>query len=241
MVEVSMFRVSRLVASFMVTVLSLVFAGPKIEADKTTIDCGTVVEGKTDELHTQFTIRNTGDAPLAIENVRPGCGCTIVKFDTLVLPGKSSVIHATVNLAGFHAGPLSKYLTVISNAVNNGSLQLTITAAIKPIIEIAEMYITIQQQKPRTIAFACVKKDLHVTAVGLTSGASSPTATLWQSNLPLPIPFTWTAGTTRPDGYRVFGLTLTAPAVSERMAGQFVITTDHPDKPEITLSGAIEK
>lgn len=236
-----MFRVSRLVSSFIVTAFSFALAGPAIEADKTAVDCGTVFEGKTDQLHAQFTIKNTGDAPLAIENVRPGCGCTVVKFDTLVLPGKSSVILATVNLAGFHAGPLSKFLTVKSNAANNGSLQLTITAAIKPIIEVSELYITLQQHKPRTIVFACAKKDLRVTAVGLTSGTSSPTATLWQSNLPLPIPFTWTAGATRPDGYRVFGLELAAPAVSERIAGQFVITTDHPDKPEISISGSIEK
>ncbi|HMD68722.1 MAG TPA: DUF1573 domain-containing protein [Chitinivibrionales bacterium] len=225
----------------MVISLSCAFAGPKIEADRTTVDCGTVFEGKTDQLHAQFTIRNTGDAPLAIENVRPGCGCTVVKFDTLVLPGKSSVILATVNLAGFHPGPLSKYITVKSNAANNGSLQLTITAAIKPIIEVTDLYITLQQQKPHTIVFACAKKDLRVTAVGLTSGTSSPTATLWQSNLPLPIPFKWTADTTRPDGYRVFRLELAAPAVSERMAGQFVIKTDHPDKPEISISGSIEK
>ena len=89
--------------------------------------------------------------------------------------------------------------------------------------------------------FACAKKDLHVTAVGLTSGTSSPTATLWQSNLPLPIPFTWTPDTTRPDGYRVYRLELTAPAVKERMAGQFVITTDHPDKKELSISGEIDK
>jgi hypothetical protein len=112
---------------------------------------------------------------------------------------------------------------------------------IKPIIEVVEMNITLQQYKPRTIVFACSKKDLHVTAVGLTAGTSSPTATIWQSNLPLPIPFKWIADTTRPDGYRAFRLTLTAPAVKERMAGQFVITTDHPDKKEISISGEIDK
>ena len=61
-----------------------IFAAPKIEADKTTLDCGTVVEGQGDQIDAYFTIRNTGDAPLRIENVRPGCGCTVVTFDTVV-------------------------------------------------------------------------------------------------------------------------------------------------------------
>ncbi|HUI92820.1 MAG TPA: hypothetical protein VLX68_11290 [Chitinivibrionales bacterium] len=36
-------------------------------------------------------------------------------------------------------------------------------------------------------------------------------------------------------------IVLSAPDISERQAGQFTITTNHPDKPEIKLNGAIEK
>jgi|WetSurMetagenome_2_1015567.scaffolds.fasta_scaffold02010_1 hypothetical protein len=218
-----------------------VLAAPKIEPDKTVVDCGTVEEGKTDRVRADFAIRNTGDAPLRIENVRPGCGCTVVKFDTLVPPGTAGAIHSTVDITGFHAGPMSKFITVVSDAANNGALKLTITADIKPVIEISETNITLRRGKPHRIAFACTKKDLRVTDVGLSAQTSSSNATLWQSNLPLPVPFKWTADSTRPDGARVFTLELTAPAVNERMAGQFVIWTNHPDKPEIAINGAIEK
>ncbi len=222
--------------------ITQVFAAPKIEVDRSTFDCGTVVEGQKDQINAYFTIKNTGDALLEIENVRPGCGCTVVKFDTVVAPGKSGVIRSTVNLAGFHTGPISKFVTVISNAANNGSLRLTITAMLKPAIELSEDYISLAQRVPHTVVFACTQKDLRVTSVGLSSSASSPTATLWQSNLPVPIQYKWIpTDSTRANGMRVFRLVLTAPEVQERLPGQFLISTNNPDKPEIRLSGSIEK
>jgi hypothetical protein len=221
----------------------LTYAAPKIEADKTTIDCGTITEGKTDKINAAFTIRNTGDTPLKIENVRPGCGCTVVKFDTLVPMGKSSIIQSTVNIANFHSGPISKYITVSSNASNKPSLQLTITAKINPIIDVSEQSITLAPQKPVTLILACVKKDLRVTEVVINAqqtGASNGPA--WQTKTPLSVPFKWTAtDSTRADGLRVFKLELTAPAVPQQLSGQFVIKTNHPDKQEISLSGTVEK
>jgi hypothetical protein len=77
--------------------------------------------------------------------------------------------------------------------------------------------------------------------VALT-GSAAPGATTWQSNLPLPIAYKWTpTDSTRKDGMHVFKLELTAPEVKDRMAGQLVLTTNHPEKPEIRLQGAIEK
>jgi hypothetical protein len=236
-----MFRSAPLIATLTLSAISLAFSAPKIEVDKTTFDCGTVAEGQTDKLHASFTIKNTGDSPLAISNVRPGCGCTVVKFDTLVLPGKTSAIQATVNITGYRSGEISKYITVSSNAANTGSMKLTITATIKSVIDISEQYISLTSQKPHTLTLACEKKDLRVVNVGLSSSAA-PGATTWQSNLPLPIAYKWTpTDSTRKDGMHVFKLELTAPEVKDRMAGQLVLTTNHPEKPEIRLQGAIEK
>jgi hypothetical protein len=241
--EDCMIRLSCLFSACVLASVSAGFASPTIAVDKTTFDCGVIVEGKTDKLHAQFTVKNTGDAPLKIDNVRPGCGCTVVKFDTLVLPGKSSVIQSTVNIANFHSGALSKSITVQSNASNSPSMQLTITASIKPIIEVSEQYVTLTSQKPHTIVLASAKKDLHISEVILkttSSGASSTPS--WQTTVPLQIAFkVASTDSTRPDGLLVFKLDLTAPAVTERMSGQFVIKTNHPDKPEILLNGSIER
>jgi hypothetical protein len=160
----------------------------------------------------------------------------------MVLPGNSGVIQSTVHLTGFQPGPISKYITVFSNAANNGSLLLTITATLLPAIELSEEYLSLTQQKPHALVLACANKNLHITSVGMTVAASSPTATLWQSNLPVPISFKWIpTDSTRKDGMRLFRLELTAPAVKERLSGEFVISTDDPEKPVIRLNGAIEK
>ena len=79
-----MVRLSCLLSSLVLASISA-SASPKIDVDKTTFDCGVIAEGKTDKLHAQFTVKNTGDAPLKIDNVRPGCGCTVVKFDSTIL------------------------------------------------------------------------------------------------------------------------------------------------------------
>jgi hypothetical protein len=237
-----MFRISRIVPALVLTAISLLSAAPKIEADKTTFDCSAVTEGKSDKINASFTIKNTGDSTLKIDNVRPGCGCTVVKFDTIVPAGKSSVILSTVNIANFHSGPLSKYITVLSNASNKPSLQLTITATINPIIEISEQYVTLMAGKSHALYVSCAKKDLHITSVELTLPPSSSAISSWQSNAPMPIPFKWTAlDSVRKDGFRVYELELTAPAVTDRVSGQLMMRTDHQDKRELSSQATIEK
>jgi Protein of unknown function (DUF1573) len=237
-----MVRLSCLLSSLVLASISS-SASPKIDVDKTTFDCGVIAEGKTDKLHAQFTVKNTGDAPLKIDNVRPGCGCTVVKFDTMVAPGKSSVIQSTVNIANFHSGAISKYITVQSNASNKPSMQLTITAVIKPIIEVSEQYLDLRAQQPRTIVLASGKKDLNVSEVFMKAQpASASAAPSWQTATPVQVAFKLSsADSVRQDGLHVFKLEFTAPAVTEQLSGQFVIKTNHPDKQEILVNGAIEK
>jgi|WetSurMetagenome_2_1015567.scaffolds.fasta_scaffold00334_3 hypothetical protein len=237
-----MIRISRLIPLCLLASAS-VYAAPKIEVDKTTFDCGIVAEGKVDKLQAQFTVKNAGDAPLKIDNVRPGCGCTVVKFDSIIQPGKSGIIAATVNIAGYRPGEITKYVTVQSNASNDPSLRLSINAVINSVIDLSEQYVSLAPGKPHTIVLASAKKDLSVSEVYLKpqAGASSSTPT-WQAATPIQIPFKFAAtDSTRKDGLRVFHLDLSAPAVTERQAGTLVIKTNHPEKPEIQVNGAIEK
>jgi hypothetical protein len=72
--------------------------------------------------------------------------------------------------------------------------------------------------------------------------ASSATAPVWQSKIPLPIPFKWTAlDSIRKDGFRVYELELTAPTVTDQASGQLLMTTNHQDKRELSLQATIEK
>jgi hypothetical protein len=217
------------------------YAAPKIEVDKTTIDCGTVVEWKTDQIKALFTIRNTGDELLKINNVRPGCGCTVVKYDTLVPVGKFGIIQSTVNIAGFHSGPLSKFITVSSNAVNSPSLKLTVTATISPVIDISAQTLSLSASKPSTVYLACEKKDLRVYEVVLQVPQAGA-AQFWESNAPVTVPFTWTpTDSVRRDGFRVYKLEVKAPGLAGPLSGKLVIKTNNPDKQNATIDCTVEK
>jgi hypothetical protein len=45
----------------------------------------------------------------------------------------------------------------------------------------------------------------------------------------------------RTDGYRVFKLEVFSPNVDKTISGEFIIKTNHPDEPDFTLRGGIQK
>jgi hypothetical protein len=220
------------------------FATPKISVDKEVYDCGNVVDGRIDEAHATFTIKNTGDMSLHVTNVRPGCGCTVVKFDSLVLPGKTSLIKASVNVTNFQPGKQVKSITVTSDAQNNQQLKLEIHITIVKVIETSEISVSFRKDRPgeiHPITLACEKKDLKITGVTFTeenSGGNSGSD--WMKQIPIDIKFTFTpTDSIQPNGFKVYKLALVTPAIATEMYGKLFIKTNHPDKPELQLSGNI--
>ncbi|MEM1203468.1 MAG: DUF1573 domain-containing protein [Acidobacteriota bacterium] len=80
-----------------------------------------------------FEIKNDGDTPLEITNVRPACGCTVVEYDKTIAPGKIGRLAAKVDTTDFH-GPISKSIAVFTSDVDNPKLQLVVRATVKPYI-----------------------------------------------------------------------------------------------------------
>ncbi len=100
---------------FLIGFTSFAQEGAKIEFKTETINYGTVVKGEDSGIR-YFEFTNTGDAPLLITNVRSSCGCTIPSYPkTPIAPGKSDKIEVKYNMA---KGPISKTITVETNAVN---------------------------------------------------------------------------------------------------------------------------
>src|SRR5689334_8925115 len=65
--------------------------GPRIEFSEPVYDFKKVKS--SDVLRHEFTVTNTGDAPLEIWEVKPGCGCTTAgDWDPVVLPHHSATI-----------------------------------------------------------------------------------------------------------------------------------------------------
>ncbi len=89
--------------------------GPAITVDKEVHDYGDVAFGGDGTC--EFKVTNTGNEPLIMSKCKGSCGCTVPKCDpNPILPGESSII--TVKYDTKRPGPISKSVTINSNAVN---------------------------------------------------------------------------------------------------------------------------
>lgn len=111
-------KILSLFAVIMFAVSAMAQTGPKIEFKEETIDYGTVTKGEDNGLRV-FEFKNIGDAPLIINDVKSSCGCTVpTKPQEPIMPGKTGKIEVQYNM---NPGPISKTITVQSNAVNKDS------------------------------------------------------------------------------------------------------------------------
>lgn len=106
-----------------------VVSGPAITLDKDVHDYGDVPFGGNGEC--QFKVTNTGTEPLVLAQCQGSCGCTVPKCDpNPILPGESSII--TVKYDTKRPGPISKTVTISSNAVNAPQKIVSIKGNIGP-------------------------------------------------------------------------------------------------------------
>jgi hypothetical protein len=237
--EVVMSRFSFVLPALVSLTAATLSAAPKIEIDPHTYQCGTVMQGKVEKITAKFSIKNIGDAPLKL-TARPGCGCTLVKYDSLLAPGKSSFLESEIAIGRFNAGPLSKHVSVTSNAENSPTVQLTIEATLQAIIEMSENYLALKSgETSHTMYLSSKKKDLSVSDVTFKAdGADSPEF----KNVPVSINYNFTPlDSTRSDGYKVYKMVLVAPKDVRQNSGNFTITTNHPDKKELVVSGGLSR
>jgi hypothetical protein len=87
---------------------------PAIEFGTTDHDFGTLAEGQ--KVSYTYTVKNTGEAPLIIQNAQPSCGCTVPEWTKAAIPvGGSGFVKAEFDTRG-KSGIQNKTITVTSNA-----------------------------------------------------------------------------------------------------------------------------
>ncbi len=218
-------------------------AAPKIEFTTKIFEGATAVEGVNEIIHAVFKVNNTGDAVLKLQNIRPGCGCTAITYvDSLIAPGKSGRIEASMNTKGFRSGPLSKSILVASNAVNEPTLQLRIKTLVQAYLDVSEKYLTFNAAfgNKDTVFLASKKSDLKITGIDFRATDKADDKPDWQTDIPFPIGFkALPKDSTRADGYKVWSYELTAPKVPQSLGGQITIKTNHPDKTSIILPASL--
>lgn len=91
-------------------------------------DYGTIPKGADGTC--AFTVTNTGDSPLVISGCESTCGCTVPACPTdPIKPGASSVI--TVKYDTQRVGPISRTVTMNTNAKNARTLQVLIKGTVE--------------------------------------------------------------------------------------------------------------
>ncbi|HEX6898901.1 MAG TPA: DUF1573 domain-containing protein [Thermoanaerobaculia bacterium] len=133
-----------LCAALLVAGAVLAQGKPKAVAVEPIKDMGTVPKGE--KIIHDFQIRNDGDAPLEITNVRPACGCTVAEYDKVIAPGKTGKVHAEIDTVTFN-GAIAKGVSVFTNDPATPEMELTVRAKVEPYIAVKPgyaRYITVQ-------------------------------------------------------------------------------------------------
>jgi hypothetical protein len=125
---------------------------PKAVAAEPIKDIGFVAKGE--KAAYDFAIRNEGDAPLQIQEVRAACGCTVADYDKVIAPGQTGKVRVSVDTATFN-GAIAKGVTVFTNDPATPQMELTIRAQVEPFIKAKPgyaRYLTVQgENKEGTI------------------------------------------------------------------------------------------
>jgi Protein of unknown function (DUF1573) len=86
---------------------------PTMEFNTTDHDFGTVDEGK--KVSFTYKVKNTGQAPLIIQNAAPSCGCTVPEWTKTPIPvGGEGFVKAEFDTKG-KSGLNNKTITVTAN------------------------------------------------------------------------------------------------------------------------------
>ncbi|CCG53679.1 Protein of unknown function precursor [Flavobacterium indicum GPTSA100-9 = DSM 17447] len=127
---------------FITGMLSFAQNGAKIEFKEETINYGTVVKGE-DSGKRIFEFTNTGNEPLVIKDAKSSCGCTVPSFPKEpIAPGATSTIEVQYNM---NPGPISKTITVTTNAINKESGMIALR--IKGLVIVKEEKSVLEKKK----------------------------------------------------------------------------------------------
>ena len=99
--------------------------GPKIVFLEEKYEFGDIIQG--DVIEHVFEFKNSGNAPLILQDVKTTCGCTVPEWPRAPLPpGATAELRVKFNSAG-KVGIQNKVITVISNATNQTSRVMIVT------------------------------------------------------------------------------------------------------------------
>ena len=110
------------------------FAAPRMAFKEQIYDFKNVLEGEI--LTHTFQVMNEGDEPLRIEEVKPGCSCSVVDFDPIIPPKGAGKMTVKIDTKGFD-GPERWGVKVFSNDPTWKEAVLDLRADVKQVITLS--------------------------------------------------------------------------------------------------------
>jgi hypothetical protein len=144
---------------------------PLMALPETTFDFGDVYH--QDKYVHAFVVQNQGGADLEIKAVNPTCGCTTVKFDRVIAPGKTGRIELSIDGAKVH-GQFNKFASVESNDSERPHTVIRLVGREIPYVRVepdGTVFLQGRYGEPveQDVAISSNEKDLAFKVLGVTS------------------------------------------------------------------------
>ena len=205
---------------------AVAWAAPELSVEQGSFDFGTIPQGK--QAQHNFTIKNSGDAPLQIKQVEADCGCTAAKpSSSLILPGRSAELHVTFDSTSF-SGKVQKKVTLTTNAGKTPKYVFQLNADI-----VDELQAAPRQLSLGPVA-AGVAKQVTI-AVTNRGGSRVKLLSVKANSNSLDIKPTIKKGDLKPGETGLVELTITPRPEAKVLSGYVHIVTDSAQKKEITV------
>lgn len=200
---------------------------PALVVEKTLADAGRVKRGET-ALFT-FVLRNAGEADLQILKVKPGCGCTAVKYDPVIPPGEERPLQFEMKTQGFR-GEVTKVAQVLTNDPDpqRGQVSLRMKVHVVAPVEIL----------PRNHVTLLFKKAEPVRQEFQLFANEGPPLEIQAVKCSLPEAQVEVLPPEQIEGRQVCRLLFQRPVQGRPTAfsGYIVVETNNPQEPRLTLS-----
>jgi hypothetical protein len=112
----------------------------------------------------EFVLENTGVAPLVIQNIKTGCGCTTADYDKVIPPGESGKINIKANTRGYGGHIFERDIRVDTNDPATPRLILHISGQVDQFAGI----------EPKSVFLQCKSGDFIESMVTISPNSQYP-------------------------------------------------------------------
>jgi len=196
---------------------------PRLVVERPEFDAGKVTPG--DVLRVEFTLRNEGQAPLTILDVKKDCGCLVPRFDDVIEPGQVGHVRVTLRTDGFQ-GPIEKHVYIETDDPKLAAVSLTIKALLPRSVEVTpgnEVSLLVTRGQAASVDVTLQATDeLPLDVESFESSLPYLTAAV-------------APGAAKSGRQVKLRLTVAADTPSDTFEGEVVVETGHTRMPRLTL------